>query len=236
MSGLGKRERAAMNSVARHFSATWEAGGGAPAAWLTVGGRRIAVEVAAIRRRAPGLEGAARPRLRFDRVVLRLVGDLQAALSAAVPDGQAVVVTVTAPIRLPGKTADALTSMIRDRLARRPARIEVADTICGNRVRIRLVKGATAGASKLIGFVHNPDTDPDALLEMTQSLLQHIGTATGRPAPGKLAGDRWLVVADEDGLPHVGTYRHVHDQIAVPAGFKKILMVLPGGRVEVLAG
>jgi hypothetical protein len=225
-----------MDSVARHFSATWEEGGGSPAACLTVGGRRIAVEVAAIRRRAADPDGAARPRLRFDRVVLRLVGDLQAALSDAVPDGQAVVVTVTAPIRLPGKTADALTSMIRDRLARRPARIEVADTICGNRVRIRLVKGAPAGTSKLIGFVHNPDTDPDVLLDVTQSLLQHIGTAAGRPAPGKFVGDRWLVVADEDGLPNIGTYRHVYAQLAISTDFKKMLLVLPGGRVEVLTG
>jgi hypothetical protein len=225
-----------MAAVARHFSTTWAEGGGAPAACLTVGGRRIAVEVAVIRRRAPDPDGAARPRLRFDRVVLRLVGDLQAALSEAVPDGQALIVTVTAPIRLPGKTADALTSMIRDRLARRPARIEVADTICGNRVRIRLVTGAPAGTSKLIGFVHNPDTDPDALLDVTQSLLQHIGTAAGRPAPGKFAGDRWLVVANEDGLSHIETYRHVYAQLAVSTDFKKILMVLPGGRVEVLTG
>jgi hypothetical protein len=49
--------------------------------------------------------------------------------------------------------------------------------------------------SQVIGFVHNPDSDPDVLLRLTQSLLQHIGAAAGKRAPKKFTGDRWLVVA-----------------------------------------
>jgi len=63
---------------------------------------------------------------------------LQAALSAFVPDGEAIVVTVTAPIRLPAKTAAELEGKIRDGLARRPAQREISDTICGNQVRFAL--------------------------------------------------------------------------------------------------
>ena len=123
--------------------------------------------------------------MRFDKVVLRLIGGLQAALREAVPDGRAVMLTVTAPIRLPGKTAAALEARIHAGLTRRPAKIETAETIHGNRVRVRIVKDVSAKASKVIGFVHNPETDAEALLDLTQSLLQQIGTAADKPMPKK---------------------------------------------------
>jgi hypothetical protein len=56
---------------------------------------------------------AAKVRLRFDKVALRLVGRLKAALASAVPEGQTVIFTISAPIRLPGKTVEALETMMR---------------------------------------------------------------------------------------------------------------------------
>ena len=235
MSKLGKQEQAAIEAVARRFSATWEkADGESPAAYLTIAGQRIAIEVTAIK---PGIAergDLAKPRLRFDRVALRLVGGLQAALSELVPDGEAVVLTVTAPIRLPAKAAAALESEIRDCLARRSAHAEIKDSICGNQVRVRLVKGVPRRASKVIGFVHNPDSDPEILLGLTQSLLQHIGAAADRRPPETFTGDRWLVVADEGGLAPIETYRQVYSQISISTEFKKVLMVVAGRRVEAL--
>jgi hypothetical protein len=71
---------------------------------------------------------------------------------------------------------------------------------------------------------------------LTQSSLRHIAAAAGKRAPRRFTGDRWLVVVNEDGLSHIETYRHVYSQFAIPTGFKKILMVLAGGRVETLTG
>ena len=238
MSKLSKQEQAAIEAVARHSSATWKkAAGESPGATLTIAGKRIAVEVVtAIRQRIAERGGLAKPRLRFDRVALRFVGGLQAALSASVPDGAAVVLTVTAPIRLAAKTAAALESNIRDGLARRPARVELKDAICGNQIRVRLVTGVSGRMPKVIGFVHNPDCDGDVLLAVTQSLLQHIGAAADKRPPKKFPGERWLVIANANGLAQIETYRQVHSQLNVSAGFRKILMVLPGGRVEALTG
>src|SRR4030095_3777798 len=56
---------------------------------------------------------------------------------------------------------------------------------------------------------------------------------TGR-APTGFAGERWLVLANQDGLVDVETYRHVLAQGTVPAGFNRILMVLAGGGGESL--
>jgi hypothetical protein len=237
MSKLRKQEQAAIEVVASHFSATWEKGdGGSPDAYVTIAGKRIAVEVTAIKQRIAGRGDLTKPRLRFDKVALRLVGGLQAALSEFVPDGEAVVLAITAPIRLPSKTAAALESKIRERLARRSAQVELKDTIYGNQIRVRLVRGVSRRMSKVIGFVHNPDSDPDVLLRLTQSLLQHICAAADKRPPEKFTGDRWLVVANKDGLSYIETYRHVYSQLSISTDFKKVLMVLAGGRVETLTG
>jgi len=67
-------------------------------------------------------------------------------------------------------------------------------------------------------------------------LLQEIGAAADKPQPKKFTGERWLVIADEDGFLQIEIYRQVHAQLSIATGFKKILMVLAGGRVESLSG
>jgi hypothetical protein len=203
---------------------------------MTIDGRRIAVEVTAMKRRAAERVGPAKPRLRFDRVVLRLIGRLQAALFEAVPAGQAVILTVTAPIRLPSKTAAALETMIRACLERRSAQADIGETVCGNQVRIRVVNGVSTKMSRVIAFVHNPETHPELLLRETQALAQHIGAIGERRSPGSFSGERWLVVANQNGLPQIETYRQIYSQFALSTDVAKTLVVLPGERVETLAG
>ena len=57
------------------------------------------------------------PRLRFDKVALRLVQGVRGALEGAVPNGLCVVFTVTAPIWAPSKTMAALIEIIRAQLS-----------------------------------------------------------------------------------------------------------------------
>jgi hypothetical protein len=121
------------------------------------------------------------PRLRSDKVATRVVERLQAALAEAVPDGMTVLVTITAPIRVPAKTAAILEDEIRALLKRKSLRRDVIDTIHGNRVRIRLLKDQSARVPKLIGFVHNPDTDPRLLLEMGGKVSRAASLSSGRP-------------------------------------------------------
>ncbi len=126
-----------------------------------------------------------------------------------------VSLTITAPIRLPAKTAGSLegqsphssgagiptpSSMGQWESDARQAGCGVHEdgrdekaTIHGNRIRIRLLKGQSERAQKLIGFVHNSDSDPLLLLNMTCELLEVIGAEAGGREPRR-AGDRWLVV------------------------------------------
>ena len=104
--------------------------------------------------------------LRFDKVATRVIDRLRAALDEVVPDGMTVLLTITAPIRLPAKTTVALEARIVGLLNRQWPRRDYQATINGNRVRIRLLRDQPARAPKLTGFVHNPDLDPRLLLEM----------------------------------------------------------------------
>jgi len=208
MSGVGKRERAALEAVARHFSATWEKGEAPPDAYLTIAGKRIAVEVTTTKLRIAERGGLTKPRLRFDRVALGFVRRLQAA-----PEDN-----------------------IRTYLARQSAQGEAKHTIHGNQIRVRLVKGGSRRTTKVIGFVHNPDSDPDVLFDITLSLIERIGAKARTGAPARSADDRWLVLAGDDRFSYIEPYRHVYSQLSIPTGFKKILVVLADGRIETMTG
>lgn len=109
--------------------------------------------------------------LRFDREALRFIDDVRSALHEIVPDGKALIFTITAPIRLASKTAATLEGNARGVLAHRRARLDLDATINGNHIRVRLVTD-NSNERKVIGFVHNPDSDPEILFETTQLLLQ----------------------------------------------------------------
>ena len=78
----------------------------------------------------------------------------------------------------------------------------------------------------MIGFIHNPDPKSDVLLDLTQSLLERVSALEKKQAPA-----RWLVIADDEGRPHIEVYRSLASLLS---GFKKIVMVLKDGRVEML--
>ena len=85
----------------------------------------------------------------------------------------------------------------------------------------------------MIGFVHNPESDPLLLLNMTCELLELISAAAGWRAPG-LAGDRWLVVISARRSSCLEAYRCIYSQLRMATGFQKILMVFRDGRVGTL--
>lgn len=229
-------ESQVLEAVAAHFAATCAGWSGNPSgAWLGRGGRRIAAQAVTISRKIAPRDGMRNPRLRFDGVALRLVRDLQAALCGSVPQHATLVITVTAPIRKSSRTAGALVDEIGRLLARPRARVDINETINGNRIRARLVKDASGRAAKTIGFVHNPDSDPEVLFGVTAVMLRAIAAAD-RDVPKRMAAARWLVMADETGLAQPATYRHVCAQLAPEAGFETILLALADGRIETLTG
>ena len=87
----------------------------------------------------------------------------------------------------------------------------------------------------MIGFVHNSDSDPLLLLNMTRELLERLSAEAGRPAP-KLANDRWLVFVSDRGIAYLEAYRYIYSQLRRATGFQKVVMVFEDGRVGMLTG
>jgi hypothetical protein len=111
--------------------------------------------------------------LRFDRVVVRVMRDLRAFADGAASDGTTVVVTLTAPIRVPAQTVEALRQAIGAMLSAGPSPKDHSDTVHGNQVSLRLVEHRSAARPKLVGFVHNPgDGRAPQLLDLAERWLR----------------------------------------------------------------
>jgi hypothetical protein len=123
-------------------------------------GARIESELAA-RLKAAGI------RPRFDKVVQQLGSRLKAALAGAVPDGRSVVLTVTAPVKHPSKTAAVLANLFSGRMPNR----ELRKTIHGNIVRVLPLTGIARYMPKVTVLVHNPDADSGSILAIAKSVL-----------------------------------------------------------------
>jgi hypothetical protein len=220
-------------AVARRFSATWEKGTNPPDAYIMVAGKRVAVDITTLKRRGTAQANTAKPHLRFDKVATRLIACLQATLGGTVPNGTTVLLTITAPICLPSKTAALLEEKIQTILARRSPFRDEKDTIHGNRVHIRLFRDESERPPKLIGFVHNSGSDPLPLLNMTSEWLELILAQASRRKP-RLSSDRWLVLISTRGISCLQAYRYIYSQLPMATDFKKILMVFGDGHVGLL--
>lgn len=237
MRGLKKQEQIAIEAVARRSSAACAKWSDSLGTYIKVDGKQVAVDIATLRQHCPGQGKSPKPHLRFDKVVIGLMGRLRVTLGETVPDGMTVLLTVTAPIRLASKTAGALEGKIQNLLRPGSAGRDKKDTIHGNRVRIRLLKNGSGRAPKMIGFVHNSDTDPLLLLNMTCELLGLLTAEAGNRAATvapKSADGRWLVVISARGSSCLGAYRYIYSQLRMATGYKKVLMVFSDGRIEAL--
>jgi hypothetical protein len=196
---------------------------------LLVDGRKVAVDVATLSPRGTRIGKETKPQLRFDRVVVRVNVRLATACRKIVPAGSTVVVTLTAPIRLAAKTAEAIESAIRALVARGSSGDAVTFAVNGNRVRVELITHGSKRMPRFIGFVHNPGTDPRLLLDMTREMVDLAAIATRRRASA-----RGLVVMTARSSVCLDTYRYVYAQLLPTANLTKVLMVFGDGRAELL--
>ena len=115
---------------------------------------------------------ASRLGLRFDRVVVGVLGSLRAFADAAAPGGVTLIVTISAPIRLPAKTVSDLKREIAALLSGNAPRGDHGAKLHGNNVRMRLVEHSANRTLSLIGFVHNADSPSTPLLDLAEQGLR----------------------------------------------------------------
>jgi hypothetical protein len=125
------------------------------------------LKITTVERESGERAGAAKLQHRSDRVVRRLTRDLKATLASVLPEGQSEVITVTAPIKYPAKTAETLGNIVRDGLAHG----ELCKTIHGNKVRVRPITHVATNMPKVLAFVHNTESDARLILNIAESRL-----------------------------------------------------------------
>lgn len=118
--------------------------------------------------------------LRFDRVVLRLLRDLAQHCDRVAPDGARILVTVSAPIRLPARTVGHLKQRIEALILEGGSPAEEITQVHDNTVGLRLVEAAPGSRPRLLGLVHNPDKDPRLLLDLAE---RYAESALGSGGP-----------------------------------------------------
>lgn len=134
--------------------------------------RQIAVEIAA----ANGLS-VTKLGLRFDKVVVRLLGCLRACVEHANQGERTVFITITAPIKLPGKTEHELAAIIRNSLDCKSHIGNRQLTVFQNEVQLRIIESSSKRNHKFVGFVHNPGTNPTLLLDLASQWLMETENA-----------------------------------------------------------
>jgi hypothetical protein len=109
--------------------------------------------------------------LRFDRVVVAVMSNLRSFAASVAPKDVTVLVAIAAPILMPAKTMEDLQQQIGEMLSGpRPAGDRTA-TLRGNDTQLRLVAFAPVKAPRLIGFVHNRGSMPEALFDLAEQWL-----------------------------------------------------------------
>jgi hypothetical protein len=139
---------------------------------LRVGTKQIGVDPARVKRLMDA--STFKLGLRLDKVAVRLVSSVRTAVEKSLPKGTVVVFTVTAPIRVPSKTAAELESTIRKQLSQTASTCDWHGVIHGNQVRICLLHFTPMPTARVIGYVHNPDSETAILLELTRLFLDLI--------------------------------------------------------------
>lgn len=129
--------------------------------------RQIAESVAAAGGSTPSRLG-----LRVDRVVVRVLDRLRRFAEARPPRGVTVLLTLTAPIRAPGKTAAALEREVEDLLQTGGVGSERSAVLYGNRAELRLVEHAPGRGERLVGLVHNPNANATHVLNLAGRWLR----------------------------------------------------------------
>jgi hypothetical protein len=108
--------------------------------------------------------------LRFDRVAIGLLDDLQLAAEKNLPAGKTLLITITAPIRLPAKTGLALESALKDLIASKKTRT-IQMQLNSNHIHLRILSKPHTRHLKMIGFVYNPTTSAKQLLDLAEDWL-----------------------------------------------------------------
>lgn len=133
---------------------------------MTQNDKAIAIEIA----KTNGLN-ITKLGLRFDKVVIRLLGNIRIAIEKEIPKDYAVILTMTAPIKHPAKTENGIIENFKEIFVHRKQLNDTLLTVFKNDVHLIFIKPSSKKFINFIGFVHNKDIDSKYLLDIASKWL-----------------------------------------------------------------
>jgi hypothetical protein len=110
--------------------------------------------------------------LRFDKVAVRLLGNVRIFVEKNMQIRGTVLLTLTAPVKIPAKTEQEIMAQIKDLFDSGVRHHNRKLTIFENEIRLQIVYASTKKTTKFIGFVHNPGSDSKLLLDLASRWLK----------------------------------------------------------------
>ena len=104
-------------------------------------------------------------------MVVGVLADLRSFVAAEAPLGVAVLVTISAPVRLPAATVRDLKAEIAGLLAAGVTKADSDAVLHGNSVRVRVLCHTVTAPAGFVGFVHNPGPAAGRLLDLAEEWL-----------------------------------------------------------------
>ena len=224
--GLRSVERFVIDAVAAEFSGTWTCGEDPPDAYLTFGGREIAVEISTLTQQ---------PRTSDDMGAVGLVRELNLELGGLVPKALTILLILSAPlVGKRNKTKAALANFLREKLVDTQSFTdETRFDANGNVVSIRPIQGRE-GHDKIFGVFLPQHSKTDIRFNARQ-MLENLIVHKTKTCAG-LVGEKpvWLALLNDYPLASSQEYKDVLSQFSTQHPFEKIVLVSRDGTVSEL--
>jgi hypothetical protein len=229
-------EKFVIAAVSAAFSARWRPGEDPPDAYLTLGGKTVAVEISTLMQPVTDERGT-RSRLTDDLPTAALGEELNLELQALIPDGYRVSLILRSPILARAKTKRKIASLIRSLLHNIltfPPHYHLA--VNDNPVSIYLDYHGDAQQKKVtVGFMHRKAV-ADLGANTRYILEERINVKAVKCKHLVGRGPLWLALLNDYWLADADTYRYALSLLSVKHPFDKILIVSGGGLVDGIFG
>lgn len=110
--------------------------------------------------------------LRFDKVAVRFLNNIRSAITKDIPDGTMMLLTITAPIKLPQKTEIEICEQISDFINTNKLQTSRKIIAFYNKIHIKIIDVSKKQTERFVGFVHNPEIDSVQLLDIATDWLK----------------------------------------------------------------
>ena len=231
---LREDEEFVIGALADFMSGTWAAGEDPPDAYLTFGGKTVAVEISTLNQYVGDHSGKLISRFSQDATALKLIEELNKELSTRLPRNCTVHLSLESPINKKRKFKPLLAKKILELTKHLDDSQPVEYSAFENKVEIHLNSSERPAGDKVVGLVMNQNASADILMNAQFILDDRLAVKDKKCQFLKFGGSLWLALFNDYWLADVETYKQAIARSTVRHRFHKVLLVSGNRSVETL--